>query len=393
VKLAPALAPLLVMVVLADPAQGLPGPGEPGRPTGQSPASLAKEMRRLRHDGQPDGALELVTQLSETLSADPRVRGEQAQALLDQGLVDEAQAVLSLGHPKSQMPAPFAVAVTRLQFERGDLASVRTNLGQMLAQLPANVDLRVLSVRLAVVEGDHAGARRALDGLRADLAPEQLVAAQHVGGVGSQGRGLERRELLEKAIGLLEQAHELQPRRADISALLVRALSRWHRGDQAEALAVEALKTAHGPGRVELLYSLGSLRLSQVRDAEARDLFEQALELKPEHLPSRLGLARCHLSACEPDPARALVEACLDESPKDLDALALLSEVACHQREWDAAALPLEDLLEIKPRHLRGLWLLSRVRARQGRVDETQELVARYEARKLQLQGGPPGSR
>jgi tetratricopeptide (TPR) repeat protein len=393
VKLLPALAPLLVMVVLAEPARSLPGPGETIRITGQSPAGIAKEMRRLRHDGQPDGALGLVGRLSETTSSDPRVRGEQAQALLDQGLVEEAAAVLALGHPKGQMPAPFAVAVTRLQFERGDLASARTNLEQMLPQLPANVDLRVLSVRLSVVAGDHAGARRTIDGLRTDLASEQLSPLEATALRAHAADMMGSDELLEKAIGLLEHAHELQPRRADVTALLVRALSRWHRADQAEALAVEALKTAKGSGRVELLYSLGSLRLSQIRDGEARELFEQALELKPEHLPSRLGLARCHLAACEPDPARALVVACLEESPKDLDALALLSEVACHQREWDAAALPLEDLLEIKPRHLRGLWLLSRVRARQGRVDETQDLVARYEARKLQLQGGPPGSR
>ena len=367
---------------------------EPAVGMRDDPAQVARQLRKFRREGHLDEALALAEKQPVAVASDARVRGEHALALLADERPEQA-AQLVAGHAgRGPVALPLAIAMTHLQFLEGDLDAARANLALMLKDMPEHVDLLVLSIRLALRDGDYAAGTRALEQARSDL-NAALAAELEVALLRSRAMEMMASdELLERAVPLLERAHELLPERVDVTSLLVRGLARFQRAERAQALAEAALAEAEGAARVELLYALGFVRRAQLRDDEAKACFEQVLALQPDHDQAQVGLARCELARGDLDAASAQVAACLQADAENLDALVLLSEIEGENLRWDAAAAALERLLEIKPRHLRGLWLLSRVRARQGMRDEVTALVQRYEARKAQLeQGVDPGER
>lgn len=386
-----AVLPLCASLVFSAPVVARTAPSFAAQGVAQNAAQLARQMRNERRAGSGQAALERHARASAAMRADARVAGEELQALIETGSVERAlERSLQIKQPKGQLPAPLAIALTRLQYRRGDIEGAQVNVDAMLKGLPEHPDLAVLQLRLSLAGSRYSEARRLLEGLRHELHDELArdLDVALLKGRASEMMGSD--ELLGQAIALLQRAHDLDRARADVTGLLARALGRYQRSDQAAELVSRALVDAQGEDRVELLYAHGFLLRQDLREDEAVVVLREVLTLSPGHAKARVGLARSHIAMGELEKAAEIVEALSDDDPRNLDALMVASTLAAERGDWDAAAAPLEALLEIKPRHLKGLWLLSRVRARQRRLEDVAELVRRHDQRKLQLAGGPP---
>ena len=88
------------------------------------------------------------------------------------------------------------------------------------------------------------------------------------------------------ALGLLEQAHKLNPGSADVLANLGIVLATLNR--DAEALATLDRALALAPNHADAFNSRGNVLLKLKRPAEALAAFEQAASIEPRHLGARL---------------------------------------------------------------------------------------------------------
>jgi len=366
------------IAVRAPAAQDAALPSDPGE--------LAKQIRRTRRMGDSEQLLARLTNVPSRILLDERVHGERLQALLDLHRFDEADKLSRVNVSSGQgMAVPLAVALTRLAFRRGDIAKAEKKMALVRKSKATQKDLDVLELRIAIYKGDYKAASRTFGSLRDSVHASLAVELEVDLAVARATELMGAADMLDQAVPLLERSVGLAPGRMDARSLYVRALARWQRAELAETVAQQGLELGQGPGRAELLYSLGFLYLSTHREEQAVKLFEQALELVPSHGLALVGLARSRLRAGDVDGARDLITRSLAADAGNLDALLLLSEIESARVDWEAAAEALESVLEIKPRHLKGLWLLSRVRARQQRLDEVQELLRRYEERKQVL--------
>lgn len=382
---------LLVTALVAWLASSVPAQG-----ARQGPAAVAKALRQQRRAGDVEAAIARAEGLPAQARRDARVHGEHLNALLDAGRLGDARALVATAElPGGGLPAPLAVALVRLQFRRGDVDGTRENLAHLLGKLPEHVDLRALEARLWILDGRFADVDRRLAELTGQVAPAVL---EDLGVELTMARAAEFMgddSLLSRAAPLLEGALERVPARHDLRALTIRALVRYQRFEQAEALAAEALDdtarsdpavaravpTPEDADRAELLYARGFLHRARMQDELARADFAAALELVPEHAKALVGMARCHNREGEGERAREYLDRALAADERSLDALLALADIEAGAGDNAASIATLERVLAIKPNHLKALWQLSRTYARERRLDESAEVLARYEQR------------
>ncbi|MCB9896887.1 MAG: tetratricopeptide repeat protein [Planctomycetes bacterium] len=386
-----ALAPMLCVAVgLLSCATSVAAQIAPGaNPTqDEQMQALSRRLRDLRHQGRLREVLSQMGQYPEAVQRDDHVLGEWIQALLDLGKVDEARDLAaSLPDDTVRVAPPLAVALVRLQYARGRVPEARQTADAMAEQIPRNPDLRALRALLDISEGDYAKAEAAMPSFSGNVAPQVASDVECALALAKAAELMSDDALLGRAVPLLEKALDKSPRRADVRALLARALVRWQRFEQAsdlidEGLAQDGLDDA---GRAELECARGFLARGR-RDGDAAvAAYEKVLELVPDQPQALLGLARCKSDAADYDAARELLDKCLSRDAHDLDALLALADVEGDAGRPDEAEAALRRVLEVKPNHLRALWQLSRLLARRGASDEVDALLKRYEERKKAL--------
>jgi tetratricopeptide (TPR) repeat protein len=315
------------------------------------------------------------------LRANPRVLGQRLLALQDLRKLEEARQLLaSLQLTGASAVLQIEVARLRALLDAGD-PDAPAAIIQLAALHEGNVDVAALHVRALLRGEDFRAARHALDGLVGDSV-DWTVNELEAELLAARARSLMSDDsLLDDALPLLEQALERAPQRGDVRALYVDALNRWQRYEQAEEQLALGLEDP-GPDRDALLMAQGDLYRATDRLEEAVACYQAVLDESPQDRAAQVGLARCLGRMGEKEEAVALLESCLERSPDDLDALLVLAEFREAQDEPAEAEALLRRVLEARPNHLKACWRLSRVLARQGRMDEVDELVARYESRK-----------
>jgi len=216
---------------------------------GASSLWLLHNARRLRAQGSPGAALEM---LDRALSADPRSVGallESARVLLDRGEAEQARQ-----------------RVARALEVDPSSAESYAEMGNVLA-------------RAGQIDGAIAALGRAIE-IDPLLADAQNNLATLLFGVGRADEGLAR----------LSDAAAALPSNADVQYNLAAALLNRERYDE----AIEVLRSARKlrPDHVPTLYLLGSTLAMRGRFDEAVDLFRQVVERAPAHLDARLDLGQ-----------------------------------------------------------------------------------------------------
>jgi len=103
------------------------------------------------------------------------------------------------------------------------------------------------------------------------------------------------------------------------------------------------------PGQVRGYVEPAALLLAKHNVKEARQLYEQALEVNPNYPEAHLGLARCYWQAGERDEARSQAEQALATNPHHPQAHALLSRIDLADTRLVSARQHVRDALATNP--------------------------------------------
>ena len=126
----------------------------------------------------------------------------------------------------------------------------------------------------------------------------------------------------------------------DSEAAAVRAEAAWRMGDLQAANAYFRTAVEIDPESARSRARWGRLFLLTHQNSEAIRLFQESLELDPDYLPAKLGLAAVAAGRFE-DRARALVEEVLEADPAQIEAHLLRARMSLE----DGALEPAEEAL------------------------------------------------
>jgi tetratricopeptide (TPR) repeat protein len=176
----------------------------------------------------------------------------------------------------------------------------------------------------------------------------------------------------------LERAWDLRPNAAAARVLAAIYLSA-NETDRGFQMLLSASRI--DPRDFRPWYAMGELvHLRSRRYKEAVEAFRQALERRPDHQESRLGLVEALAKSHHPHEAEPILNGLLPERPHDSRLLALAAEVSVELDRSQDAERFLERSLAIDPdRH--DAWVLqARMRMRQGRPKEALAAAERASA-------------
>lgn len=297
------------------------------------------------------------------------------------------------------LPARFFLAVAH--YKQGNIEQAEENLGIFRAKAPRYAAGHRLYAALKFSQGNYKEAREVLENLLAFDAddPWSLALLADVAVLeGDPGKSVENyRRIVELhpesesahlklALGLMMEDQEAAraalreaARRGNAGqADLLTIVSHMNSGDWDAAIAIAKDVINENPKNWDAYTLLGGAYAGSGNQAQARAMYEKALELKPGNPNAGNNLARLKLQEGDVDGARRLYQSILRNHPKESSTLLALSTLDQQTGALDAATGRLEKAIEEDPDNLALRLGLARLYLRTGQPSRNLSLV--YEA-------------
>jgi hypothetical protein len=117
--------------------------------------------------------------------------------------------------------------------------------------------------------------------------------------------------------------------------------------------------------------------LKQTLYDQAREAYEQAIKIDPEHMPAYAGLARIYQLQKLPTKALETYHLALQKKPADPSLWLEVGMCHCRAQQWDLAIRSLAKALELDPNNRRLTQTLGFCQARAGRARDSVETLAK----------------
>lgn len=227
-------------------------------------------------------------------------------------------------------------------YERlGDEANARRALERAVLAEPSDAGLRAALARNLFRSGRHDAARVEFRAAL-DLVPGDPRLYRDLGyTLIALDRG-------DEAIDALEAARRLGDG-GDRSVLLALADLYASRNMDREAASIYQKALDGVQAGAEDWFRLGTLRVRAGDEGPAREAFEKALQVAPDHLRTLLALGNLALDAGRVDPARAWYRKALAVDPNAADALAGLGDADYREGRWRESADAYRKALAVRP--------------------------------------------
>ena len=190
--------------------------------------------------------------------------------------------------------------------------------------------------------------------LRRNLSRDAILAAE----AGDPGR----------ALALLRQLAEADPRSAEALARIGRILMDLGRDTEAADAFSQALK--RDPEYVDALIGLGRVELRRGRAALALEHFDAAVEIDPDQPDGNVGRGQSLEALGRFPEAMAAYFLALSGDPDDRDALVRLASIQLDRRQPESALARLDQLVELSPEDPEARLLRGRARLALSLTDD-----------------------
>jgi tetratricopeptide (TPR) repeat protein len=279
-----------------------------------------------------------------------------------------------LGAPKV---GAASVNEARAALNSGDLRGALRIAREVVETNPSSGEgWHVLGDGLAA-RGQHADAvdayRRALDAVA-----EDPLAIGHAMATAERRLGL--RPLADRhdaqVLGRYRAGEARSTRDLLAAAGAARALARTEPALHHTALRIYEEVIGRDPQDFEARTALGLLLLEKYNNAEALDVFREALERDPEHAAALLGLARSQHFDHSP-AAIETVSRALEVNPRLVDARVFLARLLLEQDQHAGSAAEARRALADDPRSVGALTVLAAVRYMEGNAGAFDSLMER----------------
>jgi tetratricopeptide (TPR) repeat protein len=355
------------------------------------PGALALANEVLAKSPRDDDALMIRGNIA-LAKQDPRAAIADLRAVLrDQPNAEGVVRTLARAHLANGEPALAEETMRHAAEANPGNAALQLDFAQLLAQMgkaeqtkpiiaelvkrsPDNLAARDAQYRVAMATHDLDTAEAAADALVA-LRPKQA------GGYLYQGMVAEERKHNDDALRLFDQAAKLQPDATEPLEAVVRVLVNMKRAPDAIKRLDES--AAAYPSSSFALVIKGELLLRTGRNAEAKDVFKQAIARTPKWWPPYRGLAAAELANKE-DSAVAIAtlrdaKHVVDQNEQLVLQLAAILEKA---GKPDEAVQEYEEVIRKDPQSelvANNLaMLLATYRTDQASLDRAKDLSARF---------------
>jgi cytochrome c-type biogenesis protein CcmH/NrfG len=173
----------------------------------------------------------------------------------------------------------------------------------------------------------------------------------------------------------LERAWRLRP-----TPIVAKVLAAIYLSAYEHERGLQMLKHASqlDPADFQPWFAMGeAVYLRLRRYDEAIKAFQEALQRRPGHVDSRIGLADALLESHRPDEAERALAGVLTERPDEPRVLTLAAELAWESGRDQDAGRYLERVLSLDPDHRDALILHARLRFRRGEARQAESEVER----------------
>lgn len=117
--------------------------------------------------------------------------------------------------------------------------------------------------------------------------------------------------------------------------------------------------------------------LKQTLYDQAREAYQQAIKIDPEHMPAYAGLARIYHLQKLPNKALETYHQALQKKPADPSLWLEVGMCHCRAKQWELAIRSLDKALELDPNNRRLTQTLGFCQARAGRANDSVETLAK----------------
>jgi tetratricopeptide (TPR) repeat protein len=141
-----------------------------------------------------------------------------------------------------------------------------------------------------------------------------------------------------------------------------------------QSVAVEMTAPTPPPEDLDLVLE-GERLFGGGRQAEAKDLFQRAVDLCPGNIQAWNNLAVAHMAEGDGDEAKSCLRRAIELKPDFLEARFNLAEVLGMEQRWAQAAKELQTILTFKPDDLPTIRLLAQVFINMGKPEKAKTLL------------------
>ena len=319
-----------------------------------------------------------------------------SRSLTEQGNITEAQVYNKILAENTSSEARERAQSAIEAIQRGDLATARTTLEELLQQNPDNDRVAMMLGTLNLQEGRSGDAESLLTGnVDAETTPTPFIRAATIAQIDSGKR--------EEALATLSRAIQARPEDAELLAMhgllalslpeaqdagvaslskaleldrsrsrLRLALARHYvnEGQTEQALAQMRVAFTETPTDWTVTQNYLALLLNTDRETEAEEITESLINGFANEPQAVTLAAMAEHRLGETDSARARLEEQIDAMPENLPALAALATIYQSDQQYDKAVDTLLKAARLRPDNLNLLQAAGRAYARNHSPDE-----------------------
>lgn len=293
--------------------------------------------------------------------------------------------------------AAVMITLARDQFNSSNFDGARTTLSNAIKLAPKNSELRVLSARIAIEQGN-------LEVAEAELREAQICDPKNASADYYYGIVMQRWQRLPRALELYTSASDKAP--TEVGYVLARAETMVALEKDTEALQLLQKAATNFENSAEVRSAVGQVLMRQRKFSEAADVIHQAVMLSADDNSLREQLARalyqagrlpeaadvlerllkaeayssradlfmmrgeCLLAANKPRDARAAFETASNLQPNNVQYILNLAKVSLESGDVRRAEIAVRKALGLSPTDGQANLLLGCVRSEQGKHAE-----------------------
>ena len=261
-------------------------------------------------------------------------------AQFGQGKSDEAMTAFASA--KKFVPDyPAAVlGEARVKASRGDLAGASTQVDQILAKNPKQVEGMLLNGDIARAQGSIKAAIAAYEGAVKEN-PRNFIARLNLAGayIGDSQLDLAQQQL--------DELKKLSPRHPGVNYL--DALVAFNKKDFPRANDAVTLSLAAMPNNGAAQLLAGAIATATNQPAQAEQHLREALKISPNNIYTRKLLASLYLRQRQAQKADEILQPAITAAPNDPALVSLAGEVALLKGDYKAASRSFEQATKLNP--------------------------------------------
>src|SRR5437867_5431689 len=248
---------------------------------------------------------------------------------------------------------------------RGDSANARNSFERVLARDPAHPNANLQTAQLAVDQKDFAVALRCLARLPKSEQQEFAIRLLHLRALWGSGQ----KNAAETLLGELEKEAASNLRNRFALALAFVGMERFAEAETSFSIVLQS-----DPANFDVLYNLGMSALRAGHTERAIEVFQRALQIRPDDVDSLVGLSRARILGRRESQALPLLVRAHKLAQDRPDILLLMAQTSYNEGFFADTAIAYDKYLKLKPddeiaRRERGLALTRSFRVREGLKD------------------------